>query len=109
MANEVLVAFCTFPDAETAGKAVRELVQQRFVACGNIIPQIHSIYLWHDTVESNEEVLAIMKLEAGRYPEFETKLKSLHPYEVPEIIAFPVTNGLPSYLEWVTANCSGGL
>jgi periplasmic divalent cation tolerance protein len=106
MVDEVLLAFCTFPDLETAGKAVQELVELRLAACGNILPQIHSIYRWHSEVESTEEVLAIFKLDGRCYPEFEDKLRSLHPYDVPEIIAIPVSKGLPEYMNWVKESCS---
>jgi periplasmic divalent cation tolerance protein len=103
---EALIAFCTFPDSAVAAAVTKQLVEQRLVACGNILPEVHSIYRWHDAVESSAEVLVVFKLDRNRYPEFETKLRSLHPYEVPEIIAFPITEGLPAYLEWVGKSCS---
>jgi periplasmic divalent cation tolerance protein len=83
-----------------------ELVAHRLTACGNILSPIHSIYQWEGKIESSQEVLAIFKLESSRYPEFEEKIHSMHPYEVPEIIAFPVSKGLPAYLEWVASSCS---
>ena len=104
--TEVLVAFCTFPDVDCAAAVTKELVGERLVACGNILPAVHSIYRWHDAVESSEEVLAIFKLGWNRYEDFEKKVKSMHPYEVPEIIAFPLTKGLPAYLDWVAKSCS---
>lgn len=106
MAEEVLVAFCTFPDAEIARGVARELVERRLVACGNVLPQIHSVYRWKGEVESGDEALAIFKLTAARYAEFEATLRSLHPYEVPEIIASRISEGLPEYLRWVVE--SGG-
>src|SRR4029077_10076110 len=105
MADEVLIVFCTFPDMDTAGKAVRELVEQRLAACGNIVPEVHSVYRWKGEVESSAEVLAILKLDAACYSEFESKLQSLHPYDVPEIIAIPIGKGLPEYLNWVKESC----
>src|SRR3954452_9437693 len=104
MADEIRLAFCTFPDAETARRVAREIVELRLAACGNIVPQIHSIYRWQGAVETGEESLAIFKTSAGAYPAFEAKLRSLHPYEVPEIIAWPIDQGLPEYLRWVCAN-----
>jgi periplasmic divalent cation tolerance protein len=101
MANEILVAFCTFPDEETARQIAKEMVERRLAACGNVLPQVHSIYRWQGKVESSDEALAIFKLSAGRYGEFEAKLRSLHPYDVPEIIAFPIDQALPEYLRWV--------
>jgi periplasmic divalent cation tolerance protein len=101
MANEILLAFCTFPDPETARRIARELVEERLAACGNVLPQIHSVYRWQGKVESSDEALALFKLSASRYAEFEAKLRSLHPYEVPEIIACPIEQALPEYLGWV--------
>jgi len=103
---EALVAFCTFPDAETARKIVREIVDLGLAACGNILPEVHSIYRWKGKVESADEVLGIFKLDAQRYREFETKLRALHPYDVPEIISCKIDNGLPEYLRWVTESCA---
>jgi len=103
---KVLIAFCTFPDADVAGKIVREIVDLRLAACGNILPQMHSIYRWQGKVESGDESLAIFKLDASRYSEFETKLRALHPYEVPEIISCKIDNGLPEYLSWVAESCA---
>ena len=104
MPADVLVAFCTFPNADTARSVARDLVERRLVACGNVLPQIHSVYRWEGKVESGEEALAIFKLPAARYAEFEGTLRSLHPYDVPEIISCRISDGLPEYLRWVVEN-----
>ena len=104
MATEILLAFCTFPNAETAQRIARELVELQLVACGNVLPQVHSIYRWQGKVESADEALVFFKLSAARYPDFEAKLRSLHPYDVPEIIACQIELGLPEYLRWVSEN-----
>jgi periplasmic divalent cation tolerance protein len=101
-----LIAFCTFPDADIARDVVQQVVDLRLAACGNILPQIHSIYRWQGKVESAEEVLAIFKLDAARYAEFESKIRSLHPYDVPEIISWPIEKGLPEYLRWIAQSCA---
>ena len=106
MTGEVVVAFCTFPDAETARRIARELVELELVACGNVLPQIHSVYRWQGKVETADEALAIFKLPASGYGKFEARLRSLHPYDVPEIISFAVDRGLPDYLRWVIESCS---
>src|SRR5437762_1954739 len=103
---DALIAVCTFPDAEAARKIVKEVVDLRLAACGNILPQVHSIYRWQGKVESADEVLAIFKLEVARYAEFETKVRSLHPYDVPEIISCKIDNGLPDYLRWIVDSCA---
>jgi periplasmic divalent cation tolerance protein len=103
---DALIAFCTFPDAETARKIVKEVVDLRHAACGNILPQIHSIYRWQGNVESADEVLAVFKLDAARYAEFESKIRSLHPYDVPEITSCQIDHGLPEYLRWIAESCA---
>jgi len=106
MADEIILALCTFPDAEMARKVARDLVELRLAACGNVVPQIHSIYRWQGKIESADEALCIFKLPASGYAEFETKLRSLHPYDVPEIISCGIDRGLPEYLHWVAESCS---
>jgi periplasmic divalent cation tolerance protein len=106
MAEQILIAFCTFPDAETARKIAKQIVDLRLAACGNVIPQIHSIYRWQGKVESSDEALAIFKLDANRYSAFEAKVRSLHPYDMPEIISCKIDRGLPEYLRWVAESCS---
>jgi periplasmic divalent cation tolerance protein len=106
MPTGVLIAFCTFPDARTAEAVVTQLVDKSLVACGNILPQVRSFYRWQGKMEKAEEVLAVFKLTAAGYAEFEATLKPLHPYDVPEIIAWPIERGFPDYLQWVKESCS---
>ena len=106
MSKEVLLALSTFPDIETARRIARQLVTENLAACANIIPAVESIYRWQGKVESGDEVLAIFKLAASRYSEFETKLRALHPYEVPEIISCKIDHGLAEYLSWVGESCA---
>ncbi|MFL6515133.1 MAG: divalent-cation tolerance protein CutA [Chthoniobacterales bacterium] len=105
MATHVLVALCTMPDADVAASIATDLVNTGLAACGNILPNVRSIYRWQGKVESADEVLVVFKLAAERYGDFEAKLRALHPYEVPEIIAFHVAEGLPEYLSWVRESC----
>ena len=104
MADEILLAFSTFPDIETARRISRQLVTENFAACANVIPAVESIYRWEGKVEEGNETLVLFKTAAARSAAFQEKLKSLHPYEVPEIIFVPVTAGLPEYLRWVAEN-----
>jgi periplasmic divalent cation tolerance protein len=106
MADEVLLALSTFPDAETARRISNQLVNEKFAACANIIPAIESIYRWQGKMEEGKETLVFFKTTSARYPAFQEKLKSLHPYEVPEIICLCVADGLPEYLRWVGDGCS---
>ena len=108
MAEEVLTVFTTWPDLETARAAARALVEERLAACGNIVPGVESVYRWEGKVETGAEVLVIFKTVLASYPAFETRLRALHPYEVPEVIAVQVTAGLPAYLRWVEESCARG-
>jgi len=108
MNPETLLACSTFPDIEMARRIARQLVAENLAACANIIPAVESIYRWQDKIENAQEILVLFKTTADRYNAFQDKLKSLHPYEVPEIICLRIADGLPEYLRWVSAGCSAG-
>jgi periplasmic divalent cation tolerance protein len=105
MTDKIVLALSTFPDAETARKISSQLVTEKFAACANILPAIESIYRWQEKVENGNESLVFFKVSEDRQSAFQEKLTSLHPYDVPEVIFVPVTNGLPEYLRWVAENC----
>jgi periplasmic divalent cation tolerance protein len=105
MAAEVLLVLSTFPDAATARQIGRQLVEEHFAACANILSPVESIYWWEGKVENANETLVVFKTTVDRYPALETTLRRLHPYEVPEIIALPIEHGLPEYLGWVSEHC----
>jgi len=105
MATQVLLAISTFPDAEMADRIARALVAEKFAACANLISGVHSVYRWKDKIETAGEVIVVFKLTTDQEPAFQQKLRSLHPYEVPEIIFVPIASGLPEYLRWVAENC----
>jgi len=105
MAEKILLALSTFPDAETALRISNQLVSERFAACANILSAVESIYRWKEKIETGSETLVLFKLSEDRQSAFQEKLRSLHPYEVPEIITVPVSSGLPDYLHWVHENC----
>lgn len=95
------IIFCTCPDKTSAELIARHLVEKELAACINILPSVTSIYRWQDNIETAEEHLLLIKSRQNRYPELEQQLRSLHPYEVPEIIAASIENGLPDYLTWI--------
>ena len=105
MAAKILLALSTFPDVETARRISNQLVSESFAACANILPAIESIYRWKGEIENGVETLVLFKLSEDRQRAFQEKLRSFHPYEVPEIIFVQVTSGLPEYLGWVIENC----
>jgi len=102
-----LLVLSTFPDAKTAREITRTLVDERLVACGNLLPGVESIYRWKGAVESAAEVMAIYKTTRSAYPALEERLKSLHPYEVPELVALTPSGGWPPYLAWIVENTRG--
>jgi periplasmic divalent cation tolerance protein len=105
MSERILLALSTFPDAEIARRISNQLVSERCAACANILPGIESVYRWKEKIESGNETLVLFKLSEDRQSAFQDKLRSLHPYDVPEIIFVPVASGLPEYLQWVIGNC----
>jgi periplasmic divalent cation tolerance protein len=70
----------------------------------HILPQASSIYFWEEELHEDQEHLMICKTMRRSYPELERKILACHPYELPEIVAFPITEGLPGYLAWIEAN-----
>ena len=105
MSEKILLALSTFPDAEIARRISNQLVSERFAACANIFPSVESIYRWKEKIESENETFAFFKVSEDRQSAFQDKLRSLHPYDVPEIIFVPVASGLAEYLQWVSKNC----
>lgn len=109
MEDALIVALSTCPEAD-ARRLASELVRLRLAACVNIVPSVQSIYRWKEQIESDEESLMIIKTADSRWEALAQWLKSNHPYDVPELLALPVTSGLPAYLQWaigeLTANPS---
>ena len=105
MDEKILLALSTFPDAEIARRISNQLVRERFAACANILPSVESIYRWKEKIESGNETLVFFKVSENRQSAFQEKLRSLHPYDVPEIIFVSVASGLREYLRWVFENC----
>jgi len=106
MIGDIFLLISNFPGADTARKAVRLLVEERLIACGNLITGVESIYEWKGVIENTHEVTVIAKTTAERADEAMTRLRALHPYEVPEILLVPVTTGWPDYLSWIAAQCA---
>ena len=101
------MVFCTCPDADTAASIAAQLVDQNLAACVNIINGIRSIYRWEGKRQCDEECLMMIKTRRDRYQDLEERVRTLHPYEIPEIIALPLEAGLTAYLEWVDAQVQG--
>lgn len=101
--DEILLVLTNVPDEATGAQIARRLVESRLAACVNLLPQVSSVYRWQGAVEQANETTLSIKTTKERYPELEAAIKALHPYDLPEIIAVPVTGGLPAYLAWVAA------
>jgi periplasmic divalent cation tolerance protein len=99
--EDIMVIFCTFPDSEVAKRIAQELVKSRLAACVNVLPGVEAIYQWKGELESASEVLCLIKTTAALYPTLEARLKELHPYDVPEIVAVPASKVHPAYAQWV--------
>lgn len=105
-ASPVHVALSTAPDADSAARIARALVEERLAACVNVVPAVRSVYRWQGAVEEQTEVLLVIKTRAERIEALAARLRALHPYELPELVALPVTAGLPAYLDWVAAEAA---
>ena len=101
VSSETLLVVTNLPDRDAALRLARALVEQRLAACVNVLNGCTSVYRWDGAVEQAEEVPLLIKTRAARYPELESAIRELHPYELPEIIAVPMVRGLPEYLDWV--------
>ncbi|HEU0012438.1 MAG TPA: divalent-cation tolerance protein CutA [Longimicrobium sp.] len=102
-ASGLVLALSTAPDAETAARIARALVQERLVACANLVPGLTSVYRWEGAVEEAAEVLLLMKTRRELVGPLKERIAALHPYQVPELVSAPIEDGLPAYLDWVRA------
>ncbi len=101
---EYLLVLGTCPESTTARQIAQDLVAHKIAACVNIIPGLTSYYRWNDRIESGDEYLLLIKTTSVHLPAVEKRIKSLHPYELPEIIAVSLKDGLREYLRWVEDN-----
>lgn len=101
--NEIRMVYCTCPDASVAETLARGLVEGRLAACVNILPEIRSIYRWQGEVQDDAECLMMIKTTQAAMNEVQRWLIEQHPYDEPEVIAVPVSEGSPGYLAWVAA------
>ncbi len=95
------IVLTTAGTADEARKLARALVERRLAACVNLIPNLHSIYRWHDAVEEAAEVLLVIKTTAEQLSALEAAVRELHSYEVPEFLVLDVVSGSQPYLDWL--------
>ncbi len=101
MEGEISILLSSVPDEDTGARIARELLDAKLAACVNIIPKIRSIYRWKGEVRDDAEVLLIIKTQHDRVEDTIRAVKSLHPYDVPEIISIPIEAGWPDYMKWI--------
>lgn len=98
--DRLLVVMTTVSTLEQGHQLARILVEERWVACAQVLPQITSVYRWQGQIEQDSEILLLLKLPASRYPPFQARLHQIHPYEEPEVVALEAMAVSPSYLNW---------
>ena len=99
--SDALVVLITFPSPEAAQTIATALVNERLAACVNVVSGIRSVFIWEGSLQDAPEVLGIVKTSQERLDSLIERVKSLHPYTVPEIIAMPIVGGDDRYLTWV--------
>jgi periplasmic divalent cation tolerance protein len=96
-----LVIMTTCPDAESAERLSRGLVEGRLAACVNVLPEVGSVYRWQGTIERSRETLLFIKTTRARYEAVDAFIRAGHPYELPEVIAVPIERGSAAYISWL--------
>jgi periplasmic divalent cation tolerance protein len=104
--TEMLLVFTTFADEDSAARVIRVLVEERLIACGNLLPGARSIFRWKDKIEDQREVVVLMKTRKQDWTALLSRLHDLHPYEVPECVALRMAAGAPKYMAWLEESLS---
>jgi periplasmic divalent cation tolerance protein len=96
-----IVVLITAPSAEEAAKIAKALVEERLAACANIVRDIRSVFRWEGKIEDDSEVLIVLKTREALFEDLEKRVRELHSYSVPEVIALPIVKGSEAYLKWL--------
>ncbi len=99
--TDALLVITTMPDQAGAEALARQLVEEKLAACVNIGGPVTSVYRWDESLQRGTEVVLTIKTTRFRYPALQARIAEQHPYELPEVIAVPITSGLPEYLAWI--------
>ena len=105
--NDVSIVFVTAGQEEEAAAIARTVVLEKLAACANILPRITSIYWWKGEMCEEQEYLVILKTQTSLFDALQARIRALHSYETPEIVAFPVAQGFEDYLRWVVKETGG--
>ena len=106
--QRALLVLTTLPERGAAEALARELLASRLAACVHVGATVQSLYHWRGQIETAAEIPLAIKTSAPLYPRLEAAIRARHPYELPEIVAVPITDGLPAYLDWIAAETSAG-
>ena len=105
--SDALLILCTCPNAESASRIARAVVEERLAACVNRVPGLTSVYRWQGEIHEDNEVLLLIKTQHERFESLRARIIELHPYDVPEVIALEIAAGHAPYLEWLRTETSG--
>lgn len=92
------------PNIEVAKRLANNIIDEKLAACVNIVPQVISIYEWEGKREQSDEYLLLMKTMQEQYEALQALIVQLHPYELPEVVAVRISDGLPAYMAWISKN-----
>jgi uncharacterized protein involved in tolerance to divalent cations len=106
-ARKCVLVLVTAPDRKVARRLARAALQAKLIACANLVPALESHYWWRNRLEVSREVLLLMKTLRPRLPALEAMILELHPYDTPEFLVCPISNGARRYLDWVSTNVGG--
>jgi periplasmic divalent cation tolerance protein len=101
--SEFIMVYVTVANKPEAEKIANELLKEHLIACANIIGPVSSHFHWGGKIDSAEEYLMIMKSRAGLFAELEKRVKALHSYEVPEVVAVSIVEGSEAYFDWMAS------
>ena len=103
MTQNMLLVMTTWPDKSAAESFARRALESRLAACVHIGAPLQAIYRWQGEIEQGEEFPLHIKTMSARYGELQALIREIHPYDVPEIVAVPIHDGLPDYMQWVAS------
>ena len=102
-----MVILMTASSKKEGKKIIQKLLEERLIACGNILDSVTSLFWWEGKINKSKEALCVLKTKAALFSRVEKRIKALHSYEVPEIIGLPIQEGSSAYLRWIDETLKG--